>query len=159
MNETRSATVFPWTKDREVEAAATVSVGGVNVTVMGRFAPAEYTRPVFAAVSSAVRSSVDEPATALGLPVSVSVQAIDPFDATVGEPNCAVNPLGRPETTLMLALPVPLVAEAGQAAFPCNVPGPPVCPTYSLRAPLTATAKPPTGVAVTVSVAVESDCI
>jgi hypothetical protein len=113
---------------------------------------------VFTAANCTVRPSVDAPATALELPASVSVQAIEPPDVTPGALKVAVNPFGKPEATPMLAPPVPVVPEPDAATIPSNVPRSPLCFTYSLKVPLAITAKPPTGVAVTVSVAVDSDC-
>jgi hypothetical protein len=113
---------------------------------------------VFTAAKCTVRPSVDAPATALELPASVSIQAIEPPGVTPGALKAAVNPFGKPEATLMLAPPVPVVPEPDAATIPSNVPRPPVCPAYSLKVPLAVAARPPTGVAVTVSVAVESDC-
>ena len=76
----------------------------------------------------------------------------------MGEPNAAVKPFGRPETTLMLAPPVLPAPDPTSKTLPNNPPSPPTCPAYSLKAPLASTASPPTGVAVTVTVAVDSDC-
>jgi hypothetical protein len=77
-------------------------------------------------VTCALRASVDDPADADALPVSVRVHTIAPEAAAVGALNAPVIPLGKPETMLI----------------------------FSLLA-LT----PLTGVAVTVTVAMESDCI
>lgn len=68
------------------------------------------------------------PATALELPASVSVHATPPAVVTLGALQAAVKPLGRPEAMLMLDPAAPLAADA-----------------------------PPSGVAVTVTFAEESD--
>jgi hypothetical protein len=78
----------------------------------------------------APRNSVEEPATALEEPVRVSVQMTAPAGVTVGLLQEAEKPLGRPEATLMLD---------------------PLAPVGTFN--------PPVGVAVTVTVAEESDCM
>jgi hypothetical protein len=84
---------------------------------------------------------------------------IDPLAATLGALNVAVTPFGKPEVTLIIAPPVPVAPAAATGTFDNNPPRPPECRAYSLEAPLTLTARPPNGVAVTVSAVVDSDCI
>lgn len=59
---------------------------------MGRFTLAVYTTPVCIAWQSALRFSVNQPATALALPARVSVEVIDRLATKIGVPNVAVNP-------------------------------------------------------------------
>jgi hypothetical protein len=101
----------------------------LRLTVRGRFALVLYTLPVLE-VNDPARLSVDVPAMALALPVSVNVRNKVPADVKPGGPQEAVIPFGNPEAMLMV----------DQPAF------------------VTKTA-PPMGVAVTVTVAVESDPI
>ena len=88
-----------------------------------------YTLPVLE-VNTPVRLSVDVPATALALPVSVSTRNRVPADVTLGAPHAAVMPFGNPEAMLMVDQPA-----------------------------LGTKTAPPQGVAVTVTVAVERDVI
>jgi hypothetical protein len=125
---TRSATDVPCPTTSELEAVVSVSVGGVNVTAMGKVVLALYVLP-FAAAMLALKFSVDEPATALELPAKVSVHVTTPAELMVGKLHDAVNPLGNPEAT-------PIDDPAAPAG----------------------TFAPPCGVAVTVTVAVASDC-
>ena len=82
------------------------------------------------ATTLALRPSVEVPATAVALPASVIVHTTAPPELTVGALKDAVNPFGNPEATVMLD------------------PAPPA-----------ATVIPPTGVAVTVTVEDDRDCI
>lgn len=125
---TTSVTDLPCTTETGLEAAATVSAGAVSVTVIGTLALAAYAAPVFA-VTFALRLSVADPAAAVELPVSVSVHTTAPVEFTLGELHEAVNPFGSPEATLMLDPAAPLAAVS-----------------------------PPTGTAVTVTLAVDRDC-
>jgi len=126
---TTSVTLLPCPTASEAEAGVSESVGGVSVTVMGTVDVAVNACPVTDMIW-ALRPSVDEPATALALPVSVSVHATVPAEVRLGLPHAAVNPLGNPEAMPMLD-----------------------------PAALLATAAPPIGVAVTVTAAVPRDCI
>ena len=80
------------------------------------------------AATFAVRPSVEVPAAALELPVSVNVHTTAPAGVTLGALHVAANPLGSPEATPML-----------EPAAPAGI------------------AAPPTGVAVTITVAADSD--
>jgi hypothetical protein len=124
-----SVTVLPCTTLIVLEAGVSESVGGVNETVNGKLAVAVTTEPLFGAIF-AVSPSVADPAAAAELPVSVKVHATPPAVVNDAELQLAVTPLGSPEATLMLDPPAPL-----------------------------ATAAPPAGVAVTVTVVEPSDCI
>ena len=124
-----SVIVLPCATETEVEAAVAVSVGGIAaVTVMGRFTIALKVSPVLE-ITFAVRLSVDVPATAVELPVNVSVQATAPEEVTVGALRAAVIPLGSPETTLIVepvapvgkVTPPPGVAVTVTAAVPSEV--------------------------------------
>jgi hypothetical protein len=83
--------------------------------------------PVLPARPTAI-FSVDVPAAAAELPTKVSVQTTAPADVTVGLLEDTVNPLGNPDIRLRLDPVAPAAART-----------------------------PPTGVAVTVAVAVEVD--
>jgi hypothetical protein len=78
---------------------------------------------------SALRESVELPAAALELPVSVNVQETAPATVTTGALDTAVKPFGTPDAI-----------ERIDPAAPVGI------------------ATPPSGVAVTVTVAVASDC-
>jgi hypothetical protein len=110
-------------------AEVTERAGGVNVTVTGTEAVAEKAAPVMEA-TFALRLSVDDPAARLELPVSVKVHDTVPDAFRTGALHEAESPLGKPEATLIL----------DPAALPAAV-------------------KPPTGVAVTVTWAVDNDCM
>lgn len=125
---TTSVTAVPCTVESELEAVVSVSVAGVNDTAKGSVLVAVYVLP-FVAATLALKLSVDEPATALELPARDKTHDTTPAELIVGEPHDAVNPLGKPETTPMLDPTAPLTAFT-----------------------------PPCGVAVTVTVAVDSDC-
>ena len=124
-----SVTVLPCTRLTELDAVASESVGGVCETVNGRLALAATVAPLFGAIF-ADSPSVAVPATAVELPVSVSVHATAPVAVTDAALQLAVTPLGSPDATLMLD------------------------PLASL-----ATAAPAAGVAVTVTVDEPVDCI
>jgi hypothetical protein len=113
----------------ELAAVVIVNDGGVCVTDNGTAATAVY---VFPSVPTTCALKLNEVVlvTAVGLPVSVSVEATAPAAVTVGVLHVPVRPFGNPETTLMLE---PAAAVA--------------------------TFIPPSGVAVTVTVAELSDCI
>jgi hypothetical protein len=104
-------------------------LAGVKVTVRGRLTFVLYTLPVLE-VNAPARLRVDVPAMALVLPVSVIVRNMAPAEVTPGAPHEAVKPLGNPEAMLMVD-PVAPVAKTA----------------------------PPTGVPVTVTVAVARDGI
>lgn len=127
-------------------------MGFVSVTVMGRATVAEYEAPPAVDTTCASRFSVDVPAAAFELPVSFSVHVTAPADVKLAALQVAVKPAGKPETTLMLgALLAVVLAEAKSAT------GSSFC--AGVRIPLLpAIANPPIGVAVTVTVAVASDC-
>ena len=97
----------------------------LRLTVRGRFALDLYTLPLLD-VKVPVRLSVEVPARALALPVSVSVRNNIPADVTPGALHEAVIPFGNPEATLMVDPPALITKSAA-----------------------------PNGVAVTVTVAVE----
>jgi hypothetical protein len=99
------------------------------LTVRGRSALVLYTLPVLE-VNAPVRLSVDVPAMALALPVSVSTRNRVPADVRPGAPHAAVIPFGNPEAMLRVDQPALVTKTA-----------------------------PPQGVAVTVTVAVERDVI
>lgn len=101
----------------------------LRLTVRGREPLALYTLPVLE-VNAPVRLSVDVPAMALALPVSVSARNRIPADVRPGALHEAVIPFGNPEAMLMVDQPVLATKTA-----------------------------PPKGVAVTVTVAVEGDVI
>jgi hypothetical protein len=100
-----------------------------RLTFRGRSALVLYTLPVLE-VNAPVRLSVDVPAMALALPVSVSARNRVPADVTPGAPHAAVIPFGNPEAMLRVDQPALVTKTA-----------------------------PPQGVAVTVTVAVETDVI
>jgi len=124
-----SVAVLPCTRLTELDAAPSVSVGGVSETVSGRLALAVTVDPLFGEIF-ADRPSVAVPATAAELPVSVSVHTTAPVEVIDAELQLAVIPFGRPDATLMLD---PLAELA--------------------------TTAPPAGVAVTVTFDVPSDCM
>ena len=126
---TASATDLPCTTASALEAAETASVGGVSVMVSGSAAAAVTAAPVAGATFAAMLSVV-VPASALELPDSVRDQTTVPAAVRLGALHPAAMPLGRPAEMLM---------------------DDPAAPAAGFR--------PPTGVAVTVAVAVPSDCI
>jgi hypothetical protein len=128
-NVSTSVAEAPWRNASELAAAVIVNVGGVSVTYTGTAAAAVYVVPA-ADTTCALKLSEDVPATAVGLPVNVSFETTAPAEFTVGVLHVPVNPFGNPDATLMLDPAAPF-----------------------------ATVTPPTGVAVTVNVAVPSDCI
>jgi hypothetical protein len=95
----------------------TASVAGESDTVRGIPWAAEYTNPLAASVIWTEKSSVLLVATAVGLPVSVTVHLIAPEDVIAGELHDAVKPGGKPESTLALAP----VAPAGIFTPPTGV--------------------------------------
>ena len=101
----------------------------LRVTVSARFALDLYTLPVLE-VNVPARLRVDVPAMALAPPVSVNVRNKIPPDVKPGAPQEAVIPFGNPEAMLMVDQPALLTKTA-----------------------------PPTGAAVTVTVAEERDSI
>jgi hypothetical protein len=101
----------------------------LRLTARGRFALDLYTLPALE-VNVPARLRVDVPAMALALPVSVNVRNKVPADVTPGAPQEAVIPFGNPEAMLMLDQPALVTKTA-----------------------------PPTGAAVTVTVAEERDGI
>jgi hypothetical protein len=124
-----SVDVLPCTTLTGLDAAASVSVGGVCETVSGKFALTVSAEPLFG-TSFAESPSVAVPAAAVELPVSVSVQTTAPAEVTDAELQLAVTPFGSPDATLMLDPAAPL-----------------------------ATAAPPAGVAATVTMVEPADCI
>jgi hypothetical protein len=124
-----SVAVLPCTRLTELDATASESVGGVSETVSGRFVLAVIVDPLFGAIF-AESPSVAVPATAAELPVNVSVHETAPVAVTDAALQLAVIPFGSPDATLTLDPLAPL-----------------------------ATAAPPAGVAVTVTVVEPSDCI
>jgi hypothetical protein len=101
----------------------------LRLTASGRFALDLYTLPVLE-VNVPARLRVDVPAMALALPVNVNVRNKIPPDVKPGAPQEAVIPFGNPEAMLMVDQPALLTKTA-----------------------------PPTGAAVTVTVAEERDGI
>ena len=128
-NVIASVTALPCTTVTVLDAVASESVGGVSETVSGRFALAVTAEPLFGAIF-AVSPSVVVPAAAAELPVSVSVHTAAPAAFTDAEFQLAVTPFGSPDATLMLDPLAPL-----------------------------ATAAPPIGVAVTITVVEPCDFI
>jgi hypothetical protein len=141
--------------------------GAESVTVIGSAALAVETAAVVADVTLAVRFTVDSPAATAELPVNVSVQATAPLGRKVGALQEAVNPIGSPEAISMLGAPMSAVmGERGS-----GLPRKPVQPRFesSLVSKYDSgefawiivswMIRPPTGVAVKVTVAVASDCM
>jgi hypothetical protein len=98
---------------------------------------------------------VELPDAAVELPVRVSVQAIVPEAFTVGALHVAVKPWGSPDSKRMLA---PVTPRTGVFRSGERMPlGGPVNWLASESGALADTAIPPTGVAVTVTVAVDRE--
>ena len=135
-----------------------LDAGWESVTASAKLWLAARTAPVLASVTRASRPNVELPARAAEQPVKLSVHATAPDAVAVGVLHDAVMPLGNPETRLMVAPPVlaidrpVIVVPRSGERIPRGGPGERLGWT-----PVAAdeTVTPPTGVAVTVTVAVE----
>jgi hypothetical protein len=94
-----------------LDAVDSDSVGGVKETLRGRFTLPSTVAPLFGAIL-AVSPSVELPAVAAVLPVSVSVHTTAPDELTVAAPQLPVTPFGSPDATLMLDPAAPLTTAA-----------------------------------------------
>jgi hypothetical protein len=130
-----------------------LKAGELSVTVKGTDRLAVQTAAVAQAVTRATRFSAALPASAAELPVRVSVQVTAPAALTVGALQVAVKPWGSPETRLTLTPPPPhpvMESPLSGGRMPLRAEGRRPVPGFAEAVTL------PQGVAVTVTVAVES---
>jgi hypothetical protein len=131
-----------------------LKAGELAVIVKGTAWLAVQTAAVGQAVTRATRFSVALPACAAELPVRVSVQVAAPAALTVGALQVAIKPWGSPETRLMLTPPPPqpvMENPLSGGRMPLRAEGSRPGPGFAEAVTL------PEGVAVTVTVAVESE--